>query len=164
MSKRIKNSIGQTHLHEGICFELNCEKYAIDNSRKYFLFDVIPQGKPRMTRQDKWRTNPNHADPNRRQRKCVTEYWNYKNKILWQAKPLGFEMYDFLVAVYILPMPNSWSAKKKERENGLPCRVKPDTDNITKGLKDIFNINDSHVWWEKAEKRWGYFGSILLYA
>ena len=160
---RVKNSFGQCHINEGTCLELNSEKYILDYSRKFFLFDTIPQGKPRMTRQDKWRTNPNHIDPRKRQRKCVTQYWAYKDLILLQSKSMNFVMTDFLDAVYLLPMPNSWSKKKKERENGMPCRVKPDTDNITKGLKDIFNINDSHVWWEKAEKRWAYKGSIIFY-
>jgi Holliday junction resolvase RusA-like endonuclease len=60
-------------------------------------------------------------------------------------------------------MPDSWSNKKKEKMNGLPCKVKPDTDNITKGIKDTFSKNDSNIWKESAEKRWAYRGSIIIF-
>ena len=163
MKERVKSSFGKCHVNEGTCVKLNTEFYILDHTRKFFLFDVIPMGKPRMTQSDRWKTNPNHADPRKRQRKCVTQYWDYKNTILWQGKSMNFEMKDFLDAVYLIPMPNSWSKKKKKEYNGMPHKSKPDTDNITKGLKDIFNISDSHVWYEKAEKRWAYKGSIILF-
>jgi Holliday junction resolvase RusA-like endonuclease len=60
-------------------------------------------------------------------------------------------------------MPNSWTEKKKKRMNGLHCKVKPDTDNITKAVKDALKKQDSEVWYEKAEKRWAFKGSILIY-
>jgi Holliday junction resolvase RusA-like endonuclease len=60
-------------------------------------------------------------------------------------------------------MPNSWSEKKKAKMNGFHHEVKPDTDNITKAVKDTLKKSDSEVWWEKAEKRWAYRGSILIF-
>ena len=160
---RIKNSFGTCHVHEG---ELKCfseEKYEIDYTRKFYLFDIIPMGAVRMTQSDKWKTNPNHLDPNKRQRKCVAEYFAWKNLISLQANQMNYELKDTLDAVYLVPMPNSWSEKKKQRMNGLPCKVKPDTDNITKAVKDALKKQDSEVWYEKAEKRWAFKGSILIY-
>jgi Holliday junction resolvase RusA-like endonuclease len=60
-------------------------------------------------------------------------------------------------------MPNSWSEKKKQTMNGMPCEVKPDTDNITKAIKDTLRKNDSDIWYEKAEKRWAFNGSIIIF-
>lgn len=160
---RIKNSYGTCHVHEGEVKIFSEEKYKIDYTRKFYLFDIIPMGAVRMTQSDKWKTNPNHIDPKKRQRKPVREYFAWKTLIRLQAKQLNYELKDTLDAVYLIPMPNSWSEKKKERMNGLPCKVKPDTDNITKALKDSLKDQDSEVWFEKAEKRWSFKGSILIY-
>ncbi|NRD80308.1 RusA family crossover junction endodeoxyribonuclease [Bacillus sp. BRMEA1] len=40
---------------------------------------------------------------------------------------------------FYMPMPSSWSGKKKERMNGAIHRSKPDIDNMVKGLFDSFN-------------------------
>ena len=53
--------------------------------------------------------------------------------------------------------------KKKEQMNGLPHKQKPDTDNLVKSVKDSLLKDDSVVWWEKAEKRWAYKGSIIIF-
>lgn len=160
---RIKNSFGKCHFNPGIELDISGDIYQIDHSRRFYLFDVIPMGAPRMSQSDKWKTNPNHIDPNKRQRKNVAQYFAFKNVLLLQAKEMQFELGKCLDAVYLMPMPDSWSLKKKERMNGLPCEVKPDTDNITKGIKDTFRKNDSDIWWEKAEKRWAFLGSVIIY-
>jgi Holliday junction resolvase RusA-like endonuclease len=116
-----------------------------------------------MTQSDKWKTNPNHLDPNKRQRKEVTQYFAFKDALVLQANKMKFELKTTLDAVYFTPMPDSWSKKKKERMNGFPCKVKPDTDNITKGIKDALKKSDSEVWFEKAEHRYAYHGSIIIF-
>jgi len=160
---RIKNSFGKCHFNDGLINSFSREKYVLDHSRRFYLFDVIPIGAPRMTQSDKWKTNPNHPDPLKRQRKAVTQYFAFKTLLQLQSKELNFELSNTLDAVYLIPMPNSWSKKKKERMNGLPCEVKPDTDNITKAIKDTLRKNDSDIWYEKAEKRWAYSGSIIMF-
>ena len=160
---RIKNSFGQHHFNDGVPSNIDSSKYTLDNTRRFYLFDVIPMGAPRMTQSDRWKTNPKHIDPRKRQRMCVAQYFAFKNVLLHQAKQMNFELKNTLDALYLIPMPNSWSEKKKQRMNGMPCEVKPDTDNITKGIKDTFCKNDSNVWYEKAEKRWAYKGSIIIF-
>jgi Holliday junction resolvase RusA-like endonuclease len=160
---RVKNSFGQFHVNEGTALDISCERYMIDYSRRFYLFDVIPFGAVRMTQSDRWKTNPNHLDPNKRQRKAVTQYFNFKNILVLQANLMRFELGKCFDGVFLIPMPDSWSAKKKERMNGMPCEVKPDTDNITKAIKDALRKNDSDIWYEKAEKRWAYKGSIIIY-
>ena len=160
---RIKTSYGECHFNDGQHNDVSSERYILDHTRRFYMFDVIPMGAPRLTQSDRWKTNPNHPDPLKRQRKVVTQYWAFKTLLKLQANQLQFELGNVLDALYLIPMPNSWSNKKKERMNGLPCEVKPDTDNITKGLKDTLRKNDSDIWYEKAEKRWAYHGSIIIF-
>ncbi len=160
---RIKNSFGRCHFNDGLAIDISREKYSLDHSRRFYLFDVIPTGAPRMTQSDKWKTNPNHPDPLKRQRKSVAQYFAFKQSLKLQANLMQFELKNALDALYLIPMPNTWSNKKKERMNGLPCEVQPDTDNITKAVKDTLRKNDSDIWYEKAEKRWAYNGSIIIF-
>ena len=60
-------------------------------------------------------------------------------------------------------MPDTWSKSKKVKMNGMPHKQKPDTDNLVKSVKDTLKKEDSDVWWEKAEKRWAYKGSIIIF-
>ncbi len=149
---RDKESFGICHKNPGKCLDLTESKYQLDHSRAFFLFDLIPVPAPRMTRSDKWKARP-----------IVLSYWAYKDLLTLQANQMGFVLGEYLDAVYFLPMPASWSEKKKERMNGTPCKVKPDTDNLTKAVKDCLRKNDSDIWYEKAEKRWAFRGSILIY-
>lgn len=161
---RVKHSLGTHFYHNGDClhFDEN-EKYILDQTRSYYLFNVVPFAAPRMTQSDKWKVNPNHHDINKRQRKPVTQYFEYKNELLRQATLMQFEIKSVLDVLFLMPMPDSWSVKKKSRMNGLPCKVKPDTDNLTKAIKDTFCKNDSNIWKENAEKRWAYKGSVIIY-
>lgn len=162
--KQQRKSIGATYVNKGskITYDED-EKYKLDTSRAYIMFDVCPVSAPRMTQSDRWKTNPEHPDINRRQRPVVTKYFAYKNALKIQANVLKFEIKPVLDVLFIMPMPQSWSQKKKEKMVGLPCKVKPDTDNLMKAIKDTFCVNDSHIWRETAEKRWGYNGSVIIF-
>jgi Holliday junction resolvase RusA-like endonuclease len=162
--KRKQNSLGTCHINEGSICKINPERYTLDNTRKYYIFDVIPMGAVRMTKSDTWKTNPNHIDPLKRQRPAVTKYFAFKTLLQAQANQLGYVLGKHIDAVYLVPMPDSWSKKKKTLMNGMPCETKPDTDNITKAVKDTLKKDDSDVWYEKAEKRWAYKGSIIIFA
>lgn len=161
--ERKKNSFGSCHHNKGTKLEVNQEKYVLDHAREFYLFDVIPCPAPRMTQRDRIFTNPNHPDPKKRQRETVTRYFNFKNILSEQALAMGFVLGKVFDAVYFIPMPSSWSEKKKLKMNGLPHETTPDSDNITKAVKDTLRKSDSDIWWEKAEKRWAYKGSILIF-
>lgn len=161
---RVRPSLGETFFNDVPGITTNEEEqYILDHNRKFYLFDIVPVSAPRMTQSDRWKTNPNHPDINKRQRPCVTKYFAYKNILKIQANLLKYEIKSVLDVLFIIPMPNSWSNKKKEKMNGLPCKVKPDTDNLLKAIKDTFCQNDSHIWKETGEKRWGYKGSIIIF-
>lgn len=160
---RVQNSLGECGFNDGTTLKLDRNKYVLDRARRYYIFDIIPMGAVRMTKSDVWKTNPQHPDPLKRQRPAVTKYFAFKNLLQIQAKNLGYELGKHLDALYLIPMPDSWSKKKKTQMNGMPCETKPDTDNITKAIKDALKKDDSCVWWEKAEKRWAYKGSIIIF-
>ena len=135
----------------------------LDTSRKYYIFDIIPMGAVRMSQSDRWKTNPNHKDINKRQRSEVTRYFSFKNELQRQAKLLNYTIYNTLDIVFCVPMPSSWSQKKKGQLIGHPVRTAPDLDNYVKAFMDALLINDGHIWKITAEKRYAYLGSIIVY-
>lgn len=163
-NQQFKESVGEFYVNQGTPSNFDAyKKVQIDYSRRYYMFDVIPMGAPRMTQADKWKTNPNHPDPNYRQREVVTRYFQVKNTMLWQAVQMKFELGDVLEAIYFLPMPDSWSQKKKDAMIGTIHDSKPDVDNISKLCQDVFKKDDSAVWWNNCRKYWAYTGAILIY-
>ena len=92
MKERIKSSFGKCHFNDGEPLNIESERYILDHKRRFYLFDVIPMGAPRMTQSDKWKTNPNHIDPMKRQRRSVMNYYAFKNILLYQAKEMQFEL------------------------------------------------------------------------
>jgi Holliday junction resolvase RusA-like endonuclease len=162
--ERVRNSFGKCIHNKGTKLEISREPYRMDNTREYYLFDIIPMGAVRMTKSDTWKIDPNHIDEAKRQRKVVTRYFAFKTELFLQAKQMNFTLGKNLDVLFLIPMPDSWSAKKKEEMNRLPCEVKPDTDNLTKAVKDTLRKQDSDIWWEKAEKRWAHKGSIIIFA
>ena len=65
-------------------------------------------------------------------------------------------------AIFTLPMPKSWSKKKRENMRGRPHRQKPDVDNLCKALLDALYTDDCVVWDIAIRKIWGDEGSIEI--
>lgn len=160
---RIKISFGSSHVNKGTRTVLIEDKFKPDHSRLFYLLDVIPMGAVRMSSSDRWKTNPNHVDPNKRQRESVTRYFKFKDQLREQTKLVNFELGRFIDAIFFVPMPDSWSDKKKEKMNGMPCDKRPDCDNYLKALADTLREEDGDIWTMKAEKRYAWKGSILIY-
>lgn len=101
-----------------------------------------PEPKPRMTRADAWR-----------KRDCVLRYWEYKDEL---KESLG-DNYDLPAAfhlIFCLPMPQSWSKKKRERMRFMPHGNRPDVDNLQKGFLDALLEEDSMVYDCRTTKVW----------
>lgn len=162
MSKSI--SIGSSIVNQGSINSQDEKPYVLDKSRKYLIIDVVPMGAVRMTQSDRWKTDPNHKDPNRRQRDAVRRYFEFKNKVVQECNKHNFQLEGCIEAVFCIPMPESWSDKKKKKMAGLPCKKRPDIDNLTKALMDAVRKEDGDIWKITAEKRYSYLGSIILYA
>lgn len=120
----------------------------------YITLNIIPVAKPRMTRSDKWK-----------KRKAVQKYWNFKKdlKLLCFVARWNPEEKEDLEVTFVIPMPISWSKKKKEQMDGQPHKSRPDLDNLIKAFKDALLPEDSHIHsYAKMKKVWGGKGQIIL--
>ena len=118
---------------------------------RVFRLDIPPCPKPRMTRADKWK-----------KRQSVVKFFAFRdavrqyidNDLILTAFPapnLEFESFDI---EFHVPMPKSWSNKKKIEMNGKPHQQRPDLDNYLKAWKDSVYEEDAVVWRIKATKLW----------
>jgi len=106
-------------------------------------------GKPRMTRADRWKKRP-----------VVDRYYAFKDAIRQAAEEQDFELSDTHTIMIVIPMPKSWSKKKKKETIGKPHQQRPDADNICKGVWDSLKEEDSTIWFVKIVKYWGEEGQI----
>lgn len=92
---------------------------------KYVLHgDPIPLARPRHTQHHVY--NPQHHD----QRRTKVELIALHDKKPFLQGPLGLEVN------FYMPMPASWSAKKKEAMAGKLHMSKPDFSNLLKYIED----------------------------
>ena len=113
------------------------------------IIEIDPVAKPRMTQRDRWVKRP-----------CTQKYWAFKDKLnqLVSAE----ELPERIHVVFQIPMPKSWSAKKRASQIGQPHKVRPDTDNLMKAFKDAVFEEDSAIWDERGTKLWGETGRIEI--
>lgn len=113
--------------------------------------DIAPMGKPRMVRSDKWA-----------KRDCVQRYWSYKDEIRIAMKKQKFKPGPCLEMIFEIPMPKSWSKKKKGEKVNTPHESRPDLDNLAKAVMDAFFEEDSHVHKLELEKVWAEEGCVII--
>ena len=116
-----------------------------------FQVEVTPIGKPRMTKRDKWT-----------KRDCVDRYYSFKDSIRQEAKKQKFELSDSFTIKFYVPMPKSWSKKKREAMFFKPHTQKPDIDNMLKAVMDSLLVDDSSVHTVKMTKMWSIIGEIHI--
>ena len=120
-----------------------------DARMDHVLIPITPVGKPRMTRRDKWMVRP-----------CVKKYRDYSDVLKLHA--IHFQKSSSLFIRFEMPMPNSWSKKKKKEMHQKPHQQKPDIDNLVKAVLDSLFHDDSHVFYINAFKTWSNEGSVFL--
>lgn len=116
---------------------------------------LTPVGKPRMTQRDKWDKRP-----------CVMRYRDFADRLRAACGKAGFELGNELYAIFYLPMPKSWSKKKKAEKLGTLHDQKPDWDNMAKAVQDILSKEDKRVHTGYVKKYWsesGQPGKVALY-
>jgi hypothetical protein len=111
-------------------------------------FNIAPVAKPRMTKSDSWKKRPR-----------VLKYWAFKDEIRRHGVTLP-EAGSHVV--FVLPMPKSWSAKKKAHHDCSKHQQTPDVDNLKKALLDSIFAQDCHIWDVRVSKIWGYSGKIII--
>lgn len=128
-----------------------------------YSFDISPVSAPRMTQSDKWKLDPNHIDPLKRQRKPVEKYFKFKQDLLSLCAINGYNLTERLNILFVVPFPKSYSKKEQEQLNNQPHDQKPDIDNFSKSFLDSLSNNDRFVWNLHAIKLWGYKGRIIIF-
>jgi Holliday junction resolvase RusA-like endonuclease len=78
-----------------------------------------------MSQRDKWQKRP-----------VVMRYRAYADRVRAAAGTLPLEDPVAILVIAWLPMPKSWSRKRKEAMNGQFARDRPDWDNIGKAAAD----------------------------
>ena len=114
------------------------------------IFPVVPMGKPRMTQRDRWKKRP-----------AVTRYHAFKDSLRECLTALPHlrsvidsgTVYSLSWTAY-LPIPGSWTKRKKAAMAGTLHRQKPDRDNIDKAILDALFAEDSGIAAGHLEKRW----------
>lgn len=111
-------------------------------------YKINPVAKPRMTRADKWKKRP-----------ATTKYWKFVDQCRLERVILPcFNSH----VTFILPMPVSFSRKKKDRLNGKPHMQRPDLSNLLKALEDALYQEDSGIYDIHITKVWGLVGKIII--
>jgi len=109
---------------------------------------VPPCPKPRMTRSDKWKQRP-----------AVMRYRQFKDDL---REVIKGELDPRFKIVFHVPLPKSWSEKKKIAFDGQPHQVKPDVDNYLKAFMDAMSSDDSYIYDVHCQKYWAREGKITL--
>lgn len=117
--------------------------------------DIAPMPAPRLNRYSRF-----HPKKQRLQQR----YERWKADVRKLALVAGWRPTEELHVIFVIPMPISWSAKKKREMTTQPHqrRKEGDRNNLMKALEDALYEEDSYVWKSSEEKRWGYDGKILI--
>ena len=112
------------------------------------VYHITPVPKPRMTQADRWRKRP-----------CVVRYFAFCDECKKHPEMVP-QPGD--TVFFVMPMPKSWSKKRKAEMYGSVHMQKPDFDNLTKALLDATMKEDKEVWGLCSLKTWGNTGAIVI--
>ena len=110
--------------------------------------DITPVSKPRQTRADVWKQRP-----------AVMRYRAFADELRLKYRK---DLPDSISLTFYIPMPKSWSKKKRSEMAGEPHRQRPDIDNCAKAVMDALSEEDCTVWRVHASKYWAEEGAIEI--
>lgn len=85
----------------------------------------------------------------------LEKYNNYKINLLSEAKRKGFSIPPAGLSItFFMPMPKTWSKKKKREFHGSLMQSRPDLDNLIKSFADSLTSEDKYIANISATKRW----------
>jgi len=105
--------------------------------------DIVAMGAVRQVQKDKWKPSEK-----------VKRYRAYRDELRLKI-PQNFAMpSEGYHLTFYLPIPASWSKKKRAAMEGQPHQSKPDKDNLEKAFLDAILSDDAQVWDGRVSKRW----------
>jgi Holliday junction resolvase RusA-like endonuclease len=110
-------------------------------------YPITPCPAPRMTQSDKWN-----------KRACVLRYFAFRDEV--KLHNVQYEAGQGIT--FVIPLPPSYSKKKRAELLGQPHLLLGDVDNFSKALFDALFDNDSHIHTICARKIWGNKGEIII--
>ena len=119
----------------------------------FIELDLTPVPAPRQVRSDAWKP-----------RKSVQKYRAFRDEVRYRMKkhPIPEDV-EIIEIEFVMPMPKSWSLRKREEQNDAWHRQKPDIDNLVKAFLDsVCMDDDSFIPAIRASKVWGREGKIRV--
>lgn len=112
------------------------------------IYAIEPMGAPRMTQRDRWKGRP-----------VVERYHAFRDRV----RALNVQVPESGAHItFVIPMPPSWSAKKRAAHRLQPHQQRPDVDNLAKALLDAVFVEDCRVHDLRVSKLWGDYGLIVV--
>lgn len=96
-----------------------------------------------MTQRDRWAKRP-----------AVLRYFAFADELREAASELKWQVPSRIDLEFGMPMPKSWSNRKKLEMDDQPHQQKPDIDNLIKAFLDALCDDDSFVYVVHAAKYW----------
>ncbi len=125
---------------------------------KKIILNITPQTHVRATQGDSifFRIPREKLRPSGLSRlKRLERYNNYKIELGAEAKSKGFIFPPVGASItFFVPVPPSWSKKKKKLYHGTFHQSKPDLDNLLKALMDSLMAEDKQIAHIELAKRW----------
>lgn len=130
------------------------------------LIPITPQTHVRTTQGDKiyFRIPRDKLRPAGLARlKRIERYNQYKIDLLAYCKARRFSLpVQGLCITFYIPMPKTWSKKKRNQYHGTLHQSKPDIDNLTKAVLDSMTTEDKYIAhfggickrWVDSERGW----------
>jgi Holliday junction resolvase RusA-like endonuclease len=118
------------------------------------VLPFAPMAKPRQTQRDRWKERP-----------VVVKYRRWADAARAFATRQRFDFPEAGASIhYRIPMPASWSKRKRVRMEGAPHQQKPDVDNLTKAIMDaLLPGGDERVWHLAGQRKtWAVEGSVEI--
>jgi len=125
-----------------------------------FTFDYKPESKQRP------RFGAKGKVYNPQRKKSLGYKWDAAKQMRSQRSERPLESPICVNMIFHMPMPKSWSQKRKKEQFGKPMASKPDIDNLMKWSLDVLNgiayTDDRLVSSTYAEKVWDYEGKVNI--
>ena len=118
----------------------------------FLKLEIDPVAKPRQTQADRWKKRP-----------AVMRYRQFADDLRETASNKNFILSRSVSIQFCLPMPKSWSKKKRLLRDGSPHDVRPDLDNLIKAVCDALMEEDKYLYRITASKHWSNTGGILIH-